>query len=495
MKEKLKIILYCFVISFLFLLIGTKSSPLYPMNDWVDANAFFTMGKGMFNGLVPFKDLFEQKGPFLYVIYGIGYLISNTTFLGIFLIEVVSFTILLYYFYKILKLYQMKDKIYFLAPILVTIIITMKAFFSGGSAEEIALPLMMISLYHFLSLIKDKQYLKENKKIYFITGIIAGIVLWIKYTFLGFWIAFGVIFLFLFIYEKRWKQAISFCLCYLLGMIFITLPVIIYFLYHNALSDLWEVYFYFNIFLYRPSIHECSFLVELGLKVYYLFLSIMKNWIFGIFLTLGSIFVLKDKIILLKKSKLTILILFLFLYYFSFFGGSYYIYYFLILAPFAIFGVLELGKLFSKVKIYVVPICIVVCFLFTILTSDKLEFLKVEKSSLAQYKFADIMNREKNPTMLYYGGIDGGFYTVANILPTERYFERVNISYLSSSDNLDSQNDAIKNRRTQFVITKRILEKEVNNIPYLNENYELVAHEIQEYEGNDWNYFLYKRKE
>jgi len=104
MEQKRKVVIYSLFLSFLFLLIGTKSSPIYPINDWVDANAFFTMGKGLMNGLVPFKDLFEQKGPILYFIYGIGYLISNRTFFGIYLIEVLSFTLSLIYFYKICNL-------------------------------------------------------------------------------------------------------------------------------------------------------------------------------------------------------------------------------------------------------------------------------------------------------------------------------------------------------------------------------------------------------
>ena len=93
-----KIIIAILLVASIFtLLICSKNSPLYPYNDWVDGNAFFTMGKGMFNGKVPYKDLFEQKGPLLYFIYGIGYLISHDTFLGVYLLEVISYTIFGYF--------------------------------------------------------------------------------------------------------------------------------------------------------------------------------------------------------------------------------------------------------------------------------------------------------------------------------------------------------------------------------------------------------------
>ena len=86
---------YCLLCAIIFLFVCSKSSPLYPMNNWNDANSFFTMGKGMANGLIIYQDLFEQKGPLLYLLHAIAYLISNQTFLGIFIFEVISFSIFL----------------------------------------------------------------------------------------------------------------------------------------------------------------------------------------------------------------------------------------------------------------------------------------------------------------------------------------------------------------------------------------------------------------
>ena len=98
-------LLFCFVVSSLIILFTSKCSPLYPFNDWVDANAFFTTGKGIFNGIVPYRDLFEQKGLLLYFIYGIGYLISHTSFIGIYFFEVIFWTFTLYYCFKIVEMF------------------------------------------------------------------------------------------------------------------------------------------------------------------------------------------------------------------------------------------------------------------------------------------------------------------------------------------------------------------------------------------------------
>ena len=55
-------------------------SPLFPFNPWDDANCFFTLGRGIIHGLVPYRDLYEQKGPLLYFIYALAALISEKSF-------------------------------------------------------------------------------------------------------------------------------------------------------------------------------------------------------------------------------------------------------------------------------------------------------------------------------------------------------------------------------------------------------------------------------
>ena len=43
--------------AFSVLAVCSKSSFLYPMNDWVDVNCYFTVGRGILRGLVPYRDV------------------------------------------------------------------------------------------------------------------------------------------------------------------------------------------------------------------------------------------------------------------------------------------------------------------------------------------------------------------------------------------------------------------------------------------------------
>ena len=70
--------------------ICSLSSPLYPFNNWVDATCFLTVGKSMLYGIVPYRDLYEQKGPLLYALYALCYLVSHTDFLGAWLLEIAA---------------------------------------------------------------------------------------------------------------------------------------------------------------------------------------------------------------------------------------------------------------------------------------------------------------------------------------------------------------------------------------------------------------------
>lgn len=76
------IVLFAFFVAAAFLTVCSGSSFLYPCNNWDDANSYFSMGKSMMNGKVIYRDLYDQKGPYLYLLYGIAYLISPDSCIG-----------------------------------------------------------------------------------------------------------------------------------------------------------------------------------------------------------------------------------------------------------------------------------------------------------------------------------------------------------------------------------------------------------------------------
>ena len=81
------------------------SSPIYEFNYSGDNNNYMTVGKAMMHGFVPYKDVFEQKGPFVYLLYGLASLISFHTFLGSAIFEIAILFAILWLTFKIGKLF------------------------------------------------------------------------------------------------------------------------------------------------------------------------------------------------------------------------------------------------------------------------------------------------------------------------------------------------------------------------------------------------------
>lgn len=496
-SKELKVILYCFIISFLFLMICSKSSFLYPLNVWADANCFFTVGKGMFKGKILYASLFDQKGPLLFLYYGIASLISYKTFIGVFFLEVISFTVFLYFVYKTFKIYLNRTASLVMLPVISFIILTLRAFTHGGSAEEFVLPMLMYSLYSLIRFVKSPD-LNYNFWFFFINGLMAGLVLTIKFTFLGFWFAFMLGLFIYFVWKKQWKTGIFSGLTFLLGMFIPVIPWLIYFGINNALNDFFNSYVLFNI-LYYPS--RGSLLYKLFGVLFKPLRFLFLNLNFGIPFAIGMLsIVFEDKLFKDKFGKIMIIFTYLFLCFGVFFGGVSFRYYYLILTPFVIFGLIRIGfglnfKMINKVSYTVLVIILVFLSLF-ISKNTYMLHPQYKKENLVQYKFGAIIERKKNASLLNYGFLDGGFYTVTGILPNIRYFQKQNVPYDVFPDIIDSQNEVIKNKKVDFVVTriKGSKKKPKWMTPYLEKNYKVVLSMRQKYENRKFIYVLWQKK-
>ena len=120
----------------LTMFLNSRSSPFYPFNTWVDPNTMFTVGKGVLKGYVPYRDLYEQKGPLLIFIHTIGAAVSFDTFIGIWILELTACFVFLLMIYKITELYFGKKSI-LIIPLAAAIIYSCKAFRAGDLAEEL----------------------------------------------------------------------------------------------------------------------------------------------------------------------------------------------------------------------------------------------------------------------------------------------------------------------------------------------------------------------
>ncbi len=444
-----------FIAAFIIITICSKCSPLYPLNDWDDANCFFTVGKSMMNGRILYKDIFEQKGPILYMLHGAAWIISHNSFLGIYLAEVISCFFYLYYSYKTIKLFR-QDKTFMAAVIpMAAFVYTSLSFCSGDSAEEWCLPMLSFMVYTAIERVKNNKLL--NMKQMVLCGICAGLILWIKFTMLGFVIGFAAAFVVLYLRKKEYKHILFCSIAMITGIIVSSLPVIIYFSVYDSFGYLWEVYFYDNMFLYStgeslpPIIKQTANLLS-GL------LS------FAAYNTFGFLTLIAGVYILIKMQNKTLLFVFLFIvicgFFFSFVGGRAYAYYSLSMSVFSPVGMIfitdcvrrfikkkNIKASAGKIRNIVCIICIPAAFLMC--RNTYLMFTNQE--DMPQFRFNKIISAKKEVTLLNYGFLDGGFYTVSGIVPECRAFCGLNIEL---EELKETQDKYIQEKRADFIVTK-----------------------------------------
>ncbi|MDR2574436.1 MAG: hypothetical protein LBC94_08890 [Desulfovibrio sp.] len=219
------------------------------MNDWEDANCYFSVGKSIINGAVLYKDIIEQKGPLIYFIHGISSIISERGFFGVYIIEIIAAASYLYFTCKIFLLYMYKRIAHALLLFSAIVTYTSFSFQHGDSAEELCLPFIAYGVY------KISMYFRSGggglpRSVFFINGILAGCVLWIKFTMLGFYIGLMLTLLAYYIHKKFIKDFIYGVSLFLFGIFVATIPFAAYFISNDAFDSVLSVYFYDNIFRY-----------------------------------------------------------------------------------------------------------------------------------------------------------------------------------------------------------------------------------------------------
>ena len=236
-------IIVVFVILLLTFII-TMQSPLNIFSNKLisgtDSSVFRTVAYYMREGLMPYKDIFDHKGPIIYILNYIGMAISYNR--GIWLIEFLSMSISLSFIYKTARLYCNK----FLS-ILILILASSPLFLffeQGNLTEEYALPFISISFFIFL------DYLKNNKISSFrliACGISFGSVCLLRINMIPLWIVFCISIFIKELKDKNIRQLLRFCLYFILGILIIILPIFIWLIINDAFIPFFESYILFNL--------------------------------------------------------------------------------------------------------------------------------------------------------------------------------------------------------------------------------------------------------
>lgn len=433
---------WCVAIAAAVLLLCSKSSPLFVLNDWMDANIFFTMGKSMFSGKVLYRDVFDHKGPVLYFIYGIGWLLDHTGFTGVFLLEVASFTVFLGISLRTVSLLAAKPVHPAWAVVPAAAIAASRAFSHGGSAEEFLLPFLAAALYGLLKTVCEDRSMSLPAVVG--QGLLAGCALWLKYTVLGYYLVWVVVLAAVYLRRGLRRELLRSCGAYLGSMALATLPWVVYFGLHGALADWFTAYFYDNLFLYSGNGGGAVALVQH-------FWWAVRDALPGAVLLV--LFLLWAVLSHRRAAAGAVCVLAAGLGFTSLMGG-YLVYYGLVLAVFVPLGLVPLvcfaqrplpsGLRMAAPWMGVTAACVVCWF-----GSPNKPLRGRSADTLPQLRFAQTITAESGASLLNYGTLDGGFYTASGLLPPCRYFCVTNMPL---EDQWTEQNALLEQGQVTYVV-------------------------------------------
>ena len=484
-KMRRKMILratFALLVSAAVLTVCSKNSFLYPLNDWVDVNCFFTVGRGIIHGLVPYRDLYDQKGPLLYEIYALASLISENSFLGVFLIEVLLFSVFLFFSGRIAETLSEKPVAFWLTALGIGIGVPLSPAFShGGSAEEFFLPVFAASLFIVLKAMHSRRELSRWDGI--LLGAFTSAALWTKYTFCGLYAGMGAAILVWYLADHRGKKLPRLILHALAGALAVSAAVLFRYLIHGALPSLWNAYFVDNLTRYSRNIRSGNYPDPLP--------NLLNNLSWSIPIMIG----LTGFLLFIRKSWRELVLMLLSgigLFIFTYASGRKYPYYAMVMACFASAGYGMLFRIIptrlAQKKGFQTAAVILPC-LLAILSpqaayhwSSNTYLINIPREETPQYRFTQIIRQSEDRSLLNYGFLDGGYYLAAESLPVTRFFCTLNNDLPEMKEELQS---SIQEGKTAYIVTRGQRLK--------SRNYRLADQCSMLFEGRNWTYYLYER--
>ena len=197
----------------------------------LDASIFEYFGYAMSHGQRMYLELFDHKGPVIFLINYLGYSIGAS--LGIKILYIASLMIFFYIGYYISRLFTGIRNSF---VVLVITFIIFESFFEGGwGLEDYILPCLTYSLYIFL-----KYFLEDkiNKYEIILSGFSFAVVLFTKANMIGIWLIFSLLVTIKLIYQKQFSIFLKYIALFITGSALFIVPLCCFLWFQGSLKEM-----------------------------------------------------------------------------------------------------------------------------------------------------------------------------------------------------------------------------------------------------------------
>jgi len=208
----------------------------------VDVSVWVNVTKKIAQGKVIYRDIFDHKGPMLYLFYSIACIVPNQV--GIWIFDLVCNCICVFMIYFMAKII-VNDKWKIFTIISICVLFMMNLCTENPGVESISLALTMISFYLGSKFFNDKKSL--NLKVAFFIALCFSTVILIRPNLVLFWVIFYTYVAIELLKEREIKRLLKIIGISFLGVSVTFIPTILYFVKNNALDDFIDVYIMLNL--------------------------------------------------------------------------------------------------------------------------------------------------------------------------------------------------------------------------------------------------------
>lgn len=231
--ERLLAFAACVVASAALVFLCSSTSPLFSiMSD--DSSIFLVIGKYWHEGVLPYRDLWDSKGPFLFLVNAIGYGITQSA-LGVALIQVAFMSFTLLFTYRLLRCeFNTGYSALFTGCVFSSLAYV---YGSGDTAEEFVMPLIAW-LFYRLHRWLDSSRMDFAWSDALVCGVTFGLCLGTRLTNAIGICAASVAVACLLATRRQWAALLGCAAAFIVGSAVAVVPFVAYFASHNALGDL-----------------------------------------------------------------------------------------------------------------------------------------------------------------------------------------------------------------------------------------------------------------
>jgi len=241
-------------LSGIWLVFSTSTSPLFPNTYGYDSAYYRYIGSSILEGKVPYRDIWDHKGPVLYFIQALGALhgTRNGKISLIFPMQILSMLLSIFFLEQIDRKATRSrfrlTRLFFLVISALSVFCSYTLEEGGNLTEEWSFPMVCCSLYLFMKYGSFAEAEPRHPRRYaFIHGICFALVAFIRLN-NAVSICAGLLIIGIYLIIKRqWKNILENILTGLLGIAVVAVPVFAYFYVNNALEDMIYAVFLFNL--------------------------------------------------------------------------------------------------------------------------------------------------------------------------------------------------------------------------------------------------------